>query len=173
LNLERSTIWAAALAAATVGGSLVAACLMPFVALAAIAASTLPRREGITTIVVAWAANQAIGFTLLDYPLDAGTLGWGLAIGAAALAAYAVVAAVLFRANTLLPLLAGAALGFVAYELVLYAYGVAGGGTGAFTPAIVALLAKNEALWLAGLLVAREAVVRLAPGWAPAPRAAA
>ncbi|NYT39859.1 hypothetical protein HZY97_03755 [Sphingomonas sp. R-74633] len=171
--MERSAAWSAALAVATVGGSLVAACLMPFVALAAMAASTLPRREGITTMLIAWAANQAIGFTLLDYPLDAATLGWGIAIGVAALAAYAAIRAVTERTHGLLPLLGASALGFVAYELVLYAYGAAGGGTGAFTQAIVALLAKNEVLWLAGLLIVREAVLRFVPGWAPAPRAAA
>lgn len=173
MQLERSAAWAAALAIATVGGSLAAACLMPFVALAAMTASTLPRREGLTTILVAWAANQAIGFTLLDYPLDGATLGWGLAIGVAALAAFAAIRTVATRAPGLLALLGASALGFVAYELVLYAYGLSGGGTGAFTPAIVALLAKNEALWLAGLLVVREAVRRFAPGWAPTPRAAA
>jgi len=171
--MERSLAWAAALAAATVGGSLVAACLMPFVALAAMTASTLPRREGLATMIVAWAANQAIGFTLLGYPLDAATLGWGLAIGVAALAAYGVIQAVTARAPGILPLLGAAALGFVGYELVLYAYGLSGGGTGAFTQAIVLLLAKNEALWLAGLLVVRAVVLRFAPGWAPAPRAAA
>lgn len=173
MQLERSAAWAAAFAVVTVGGSLIAACLMPFVALATMAASTLPRREGLVTIAVAWAANQAIGFTLLRYPHDAGTLGWGAALGIATLAAYMAVRAVTVRAPGLLPLLGAAALGFLAYELVLYGYGLAGGGTGAFTPAIVALLAKNEALWLAGLLAVRESVLRLAPGWAPAPRAAA
>jgi hypothetical protein len=170
--MERSVAWAAALAVATVGGSLIAACLMPFVALAAMAASTLPRREGVATMLIAWAANQGIGFTLLGYPRDAGTLGWGVAIGVAALAAYAAIRAITARSHGLLPLLGGAALGFVAYELVLYAYGLAGGGTGAFTQAIVALLAKNEALWLAGLLAVRGAVLRLAPGWSPTARAA-
>ncbi|MDG2532713.1 hypothetical protein P6144_03570 [Sphingomonas sp. HITSZ_GF] len=173
MNLERSVPWAAALAIATVGGSLVAACLMPFVALAAMAASTLPRREGVATMLVAWAANQLLGFTLLGYPLDAATQGWGVAIGVAALAAYGVIATVIARSNALLPLLGAAVLGFIAYELVLYAYGAAGGGTGAFTQAIVLLLARNEVLWLAGLLVVRAAVLRLAPGWAPSLRAAA
>lgn len=173
MQFERSAAWAAALAIATVCGSLVAACLMPFVALAAMTASTLPRREGVATMLIAWSANQLLGFTLLGYPGDTATLGWGAALGLAALAAYATVAAVIVRSNSLLPLLGAAALGFVAYELVLYAYGLAGGGAGAFTQAIVLLLAKNEALWFAGLLVAREAVVRFAPRWAPAPRAAA
>lgn len=173
MPMERSAAWAAAFAIATVGGSLVAACLMPFVALAAMAASTLPRREGIATMIIAWAANQALGFTILDYPLDASTLGWGIAIGVAALAAWAAIRAITERANGLLPLLGASALGFVAYELVLYAYGLAGGGTGAFTQAIVVLLAKNEVIWLAGLLAVREAVRTLAAAWAPEPRSAA
>lgn len=173
MQLERSAAWAAALAIATVGGSLVAACLMPFVALAAMAASTLPRREGLVTMLVAWTANQLLGFTLLGYPGDAATLGWGAAIGLAALAAYAAIGAVIARSSSLLRLLGAAVIGFIAYELVLYAYGAAGGGTGAFTQAIVLLLAKNEALWLAGLLLAREAILRFAPRWAPASRAAA
>ena len=39
--MERNLIWAAAIAVATVGGSVAAACLMPFVALATMAAATL------------------------------------------------------------------------------------------------------------------------------------
>ncbi len=170
--MERNIIWAGAIAVVTVGGSLAAACLMPFVALAAMAATTLPRREGLATIAIGWAANQAIGFGLLGYPLDAGALGWGAALGIAALAAFAVVRRTTRGSGAALPLLGAAVLGFVAYELVLYAWGLVGGGTGAFTPAIIGLLARNEALWLAGMIVAREAVMRLAPGWAPAPRAA-
>lgn len=173
MQFERSLAWAAALAVATVGGSLIAACLMPFVALAAMAASTLPRREGIATVLVAWAANQALGFTVLNYPMDLATLGWGFALGAAALAAYAVVSLTIARSNTILPLLGGAVLGFVAYELTLYLYGLAGGGTGAFTQPIIVLLARNEILWLVCLLAIREAVRSLAPAWGHAPRSAA
>lgn len=173
MQLERSAAWAGALAIATVGGSLAAACLMPFVALAAMAAYTLPRREGVATLLVAWAVNQSIGFALLGYPRDAATMGWGVALGAAALAAYATIRAVMARRPGLPALLAAAPLGFLAYELLLYGYGAAGAGTAAFTPAIILLLARNEALWLAGLLAARALVLRVAPGFAPAPRVAA
>lgn len=166
--MERNLIWAAAIAVATVGGSVAAACLMPFVALATIAAATLPRREALLTLAVAWSTNQAIGFGLLGYPLDAGAIGWGVALGTGALAAYATVRALTGARAALLPLVGAAVLAFVAYELVLYLYGLAGGGTGAFTPAIIGVLARNEALWLAGLIAAREMVERLAPGWAPA-----
>jgi hypothetical protein len=171
--MERNLVWAAAIAAATVGGSVVAACLMPFVALATMAAVTLPRREGGATIVTAWAANQAIGFALLGYPLDAGALGWGVALGVAALVAFGTVGAVTRGSTAIVPLVGAAVLGFTAYEIVLYLYGLAAGGTGAFTPAIVALLARSEALWLAGLLVVREAIARLAPAWLPSRPAAA
>ena len=80
-------LWPALLAAAAVGGSLAFACIAPFAALAALAAETQRPRAALGTLALIWAANQAVGFAFLDYPRDASTLLWGLAILVAALLA--------------------------------------------------------------------------------------
>jgi len=72
------------------------ACATPFAAYAVIAAAMLPLSSALLVVGAAWIVNQAIGFGALHYPHDANTLTWGLAIGAAALAA-TVVAALLLR----------------------------------------------------------------------------
>jgi len=63
------------------------ACGMPFAALGALAALTLPARDALVLAVLGWLANQAIGFGFLGYPLDAMTLAWGVALGFSALTA--------------------------------------------------------------------------------------
>src|SRR6266567_8154943 len=71
------------------------ACATPFAAFAVIAAATLPLRPALLVVTGAWLVNQSIGFGALHYPIDASTIAWGLAIGAATLAATAVSATVL------------------------------------------------------------------------------
>src|SRR6185312_7148286 len=61
------------------------ACATPFAAFAAIAAATLPWRPACLVVVGAWLINQAIGFGVHHYPVDASTIAWGFVIGAAAL----------------------------------------------------------------------------------------
>src|SRR5579862_7479693 len=80
-------LWPVLLAVAAVGGSLVFACITPFAAFAALAAETQRPRAALGTLALIWAANQAVGFAFLDYPHDASTLMWGLAILAASLLA--------------------------------------------------------------------------------------
>src|SRR5215813_8544451 len=71
------------------------ACATPFAAFAVVAAAMLPLQTALLAVTGAWLINQAIGFGLLHYPIDANTILWGFAIGMAALAATASAAAVL------------------------------------------------------------------------------
>src|SRR6516162_7851343 len=71
------------------------ACATPFAAFAVIAAAMLPLRPALLVVTGAWLVNQSIGFGALHYPINASTIAWGFTIGAAALVATAVSAAVL------------------------------------------------------------------------------
>ena len=141
--------------------SLALACATPFAAFAVIAAATLPLRPALLVVTGAWLVNQSIGFGALHYPIHASTIAWGFAIGAAALAATAVSAAVLRalppnRAPLVLALALVCAYG--TYELALFAATPFLGGAGAFTMAIVARLGLLNIAWLIGLVVACETV---------------
>ena len=139
------------------------ACATPFAAFAVIAAATLPLRPALLVVTGAWLVNQSIGFGALHYPIHASTIAWGFTIGAAALVATAVSAAVL-RAlplnRTLLMLALALVCAYGAYELALLAATPFLGGAGAFTMAIVARLGLLNIAWLIGLVVACE-IVRL------------
>jgi hypothetical protein len=159
-----SLAWALVLAAATVVGSLAASCLMPFVALATMAAATMTRRQAVATVAAAWAANEAIGFAVLRFPANAGSFGWGAAaLVAAAGAALAASLAVARGRLSAARLAGGFALGFAAYEGLMFAWGLAGGGTATFTAAIVGQIAGNEVIWLAGLAAAHLLLTWRAP----------
>lgn len=160
--------WSGAIALAAVAGSLATACMMPFVAVAVMAAATLPWRQGAATVLIAWAANQALGFGLMGYPLTGYAVGWGVALGAASLGAWAVAGAVLRHGVWDARLVLAAGAGFAVDELLLYGYAHLAGGLGTFTPAIIGQLALNEGLWLAALLAVRALLHRAAPRWVPA-----
>ena len=81
--------WMGLVVLATVLLSRALACAMPFAAVAALGALCAGRRDGVLLVLLAWAANQAVGFGLLHYPVDATTLAWGGAIGLATLAGWA------------------------------------------------------------------------------------
>ena len=83
----QSRLWMGVLIAAAVLFSFALACGMPFVAVGALAALTMPARDARLLAGLGWRANQAIGFGFLGYPLDAMTLAWGVALGFSALAA--------------------------------------------------------------------------------------
>jgi hypothetical protein len=154
----------ALLMAACVLASFALACATPFAAFAVLAAAILPLPAALLVVAAAWIVNQAIGFGALGYPLDARTLFWGVAIGAAAListAAAKLVLRSLQRTGSSPAALALALVGaYAAYEVVLFAFTPALGGAGAFSLAIVARLGLLNLLWLIGLVVARE-VLRL------------
>ena len=155
-------LWIALVAALTVGGSLAFACAAPLAAIGALAALTMGRIEGVTLVIAAWLANQAVGFGILDYPLDASTFGWGAAIGAASVAGFL---AARWAVRVSLPMIVRFALALVVsyavYEVVLYAYGVAVGSTGAFTAEIIGRIFLINAIAFAALLALHRAAVAL------------
>lgn len=156
--------WQLAIAAATIAGTLATACMMPFVALAAVTAATMPRRQAAITIAGIWAVNQLLGFTLLGYPTDPTTIAWGGALGIATLGAMMIAAAVLGRgAATLARLAVAFASAFVAYEAGLYLFALVAGGTGTFTAGIVSRILLNDAGWCAALVAIHMVLTRVAP----------
>lgn len=157
--------WPAVLAATTVIGSLIAACMMPFVALAVVIAASLPARQAIFALTAIFAVNQAIGFIFLGFPLEAYTFTWGAAIGVATVATWATARLLVNPAgdlNAARLALAGAAA-FVTYEALLFVFATQAGGKETFTSAIIAQLAQNEAIWLAVLVTLRVGVATTAP----------
>ena len=164
--------WPLTLAAAAILGSLALACMMPFVALATLAAATMGRAQAVVTVGGIWAVNQLLGFGMFGYPHDAYALGWGAALGAASLAAL-FVARRFAAGSQLLSLRTLAAFGiaFVAYEALLFGYALFAGGTGTFTPAIIFQIFANDAMWLVGLGLLHAILQRSVPGlFGPAPQ---
>lgn len=163
----RPILWPSFLAAATIAGTLATACMMPFVALATVAAATTGRAQAAIAVLGAWAVNQLIGFGLLGYPLDRGAIGWGLALGVAAMAVMIATRAAIGERPGLGRVVVAFVGGFAFYEGLLFGWALVAGGTGTFTPAIVARLFANEAGWGtlmlgAHVLLARRATVRVA-----------
>lgn len=162
--LARNWLWPALLAVAAVGGSWALACVMPFAAFAAMLAVTESRRTALGTMALIWLANQAVGVVALGYPLDVHSIGWGLAIGAAALLATAAASAVAQTGlRHWLRLVLAFVAAFAVYEIALTLVALATGELAEFAPAVVARLAALDAAWLAALVVLREALVLL--GW--------
>ncbi|HTG38761.1 hypothetical protein [Sphingomonas sp.] len=81
-----STLWIMLFTLASTVTTLALACATPFTALAALAATKLRARDGMLLMLAAWVASQVVGFCVLDYPRDASTLGWAIALGTAAIA---------------------------------------------------------------------------------------
>lgn len=139
--------------------SFVLACATPFAAFAVVAAAALPLRPALLVVTGAWLVNQTIGFGVLHYPIDASTIAWGFAIGAAALAATAASIAVLRvlpQVHTPLALALALGCAYGTYEITLFAATPFLGGAGAFTPAIVGRLGLLSVAWLIGLVAVCE-----------------
>jgi hypothetical protein len=118
-SLLQRTVWGTTLTVATVVASWALACATPFAGLAALAALFLPRRDAFVLIVVTWIANQAMGFGLLDYPLDWSTLRGGLNLGVAALASTAAAIAAhraLLKTGFTIAVIGTLTAAFVGYE---------------------------------------------------------
>ncbi|MGH6996531.1 MAG: hypothetical protein ACREES_12580 [Stellaceae bacterium] len=162
--LARNWFWPALLAVAAVGGSWALACVTPFAAFAAMLATTENRRTALGTMALIWFANQAVGVTALGYPLDVHSIGWGVAIGVAALLATAAAAAVAQTGlRHWLRLVLAFVAAFAVYEIALALVALATGELAEFAPATVARLAALDATWLAALVVLRETLALL--GW--------
>lgn len=152
--------WSALLAATTLTGTVVIGCMMPFAAIAAIAALALPRRAGLIAIAACWLGNQVIGFGLLGYPWDAPTFGAGLSLLGASLLGFVTAGRMADRPGAGRAIAAFAAA-FIAYEAALFAYALAFGEAAMFAPGIVGLIALNDGLWFAALWLGWQ-VLRLA-----------
>jgi hypothetical protein len=151
----RDRLWSAVLVVAGAAMGCILLCIAPFVAVATLAARTLPRRAAALAIVAMWCANQAIGFGWSRYPRDASTFAWGAAILAASLAAGYVASRVRPTAYAFLA-------AFAAFELVLFAWSLVAGERGSFTARIVAQVLVGNAFGFAILGVLR--IVLLATG---------
>ncbi len=139
------------------------ACVTPFAAFALAAAYALTPRTALGTIAGVWVANQAVGYAILAYPGDAGTISWGLAIGVAALVSTAIAGATLSHAgrNALVALAAGFVVAFAAYEAAMLPALLMLGGWETFTPSIIGQFALYSLLWAAGLIGGVEVLRRL------------
>lgn len=154
-------LWTITLAAVAVAGSLVTACMMPFVAVATIAAATMPRNQAVLAVLGAWAANQLIGFGLLGFPVTGYAIGWGVALGGASLAVLPLVRRL--AAPSVARIALAFVVAFVLWEGLLFAFALAVGGLGTFTAAIMLKLFANEAMWLAVLGALHLIATRGAP----------
>ncbi len=147
----------AVLAATTLSGTVVLACMMPFAAIAAIAALFLPGRHGVVAIGLCWLGNQALGFGLMGFPWNAATFAAGLSLLGACLVAFAVARAAGEKGGPVLAFLAA----FGAFEASLFAYALAFGDVAMFAPGIVGLIALNDGLWFAGLWLGWQVLARI------------
>ena len=162
-NLNPKTAaWPATLAGTSVLGSFALACVFPFAALAALAATTMRLRTGLVLVTSAWAANQFVGFFILSFPWDAQAVGHGISILAASLIAFgaARMTGGKIAGNSILR--GGVALvsAFIVFQVLLRAYAQFGGGAENFSFEIVRDVAVNDVLWFAGLMTAHFALTR-------------
>lgn len=153
--------WSAMLAATTISGTVVIGCMMPFAAIATIAALALPRWIAFAAILVCWLGNQIIGFGLLGYPWDGPTFGAGLSLLWASLFGWGAAMAIVRWFGTGTAALAAFAGAFIAYEATLFVFAAVFGDVAMFAPEIVGLIAVNDGLWFAGLWFGWQ-VLRLA-----------
>lgn len=162
---KAENIWAATLATASVLGSWIFACIMPFSAIAVLLAATLPARKAMAWMGGVWLANQLVGYLILDYPRTTNSFAQGGSLLFASMAGLFVALEILkWRKNdTLVSLGLAFVAAFVAYESLLYIAALYLGGVETFAPDIVWLVAKNDFFWFAGLLAARVALTRALP----------
>lgn len=157
-------VWPLSLAASTVVGSLLLACVFPFASFAALAALTMTPRRGLMLVTAAWAVNQAAGFFIMSFPWEAQAVGHGIAILAATLAATVVAR---FVADKMKGVAAVRAIGvlasaFVVHQILLRAYASVGGGAENFSTEIISGVALNDAIWFTGLVALRFIIAQFA-----------
>lgn len=159
-------LWSAGLVAAVVGGCLVIGCLDPLVAVAVIAAGALTPLRAVGLTLAAWAAGQAVGFGLHDYPRDFQTIFWGLGIGAGALVALAAAVATLWLLQdraTWLRAGAAFAAAFCAQQAAMLGVEQIVAGSCEIRPAIIAQVFAINAAWFAALMALDTVIARRAP----------
>jgi hypothetical protein len=164
-SAARRFAWIALVVSATIGLSLGLACAMPFAALAAVAALTLPHRDAFLLVGLAWIANQAVGFGLLHYPWTADTFGWGLVILAVSLLATLGAGICASRLDTQPRVFVACAAflaGFAIYEGLLVLVTLAeGSATEALAPNVIAeIFALNAVVFLCLIAASRLPLTR-------------
>jgi hypothetical protein len=152
---EARIAWQTLLAATGAVMTVTLGCVVPFAAMATLAARTLSPRRAITALLAAVLANQAIGFAFLGFPHTLGTAVWAPVFVVATLAAFAVSQRI---AQPILALVAS----FTAYEGVLAAFTFATEHSlTAFAPAIVGQVALGNLIGLAVLVPVYCAIVAI------------
>jgi hypothetical protein len=166
-----NTLWIALIAALSVGGSYIYACAAPFAAVAALAATKMDRASGLTLVLLAWLANQAVGYGLLQYPQTASSFAWGGAIGLAAVAGFFAARLAAKVRPHVVALAVSFLAAFAVYELALYAAGFfLGSSEEAFSAEVVGQILATNAVSFAGLLILHRIagiVAWLRPATAP------
>ena len=159
-----TALWVALIAALCVGGSFAYACAAPLAAISALAAIKMGRSDGVVLVTIAWLANQAVGYGLLDYPQTANSFAWGGAIGVAAIAGfYATRSVLVIGLPRIATLCAALVAAFAAYEIILYATGlVLGSSVSAYSPAVVGRIFAINAVSFLGLLLLHRIAVAIA-----------
>jgi hypothetical protein len=152
----RLMLWLAVLVGAGCAFSLGFACAVPLAAFGAIAALTLDRGHAVALALAVWAANQAIGFTVLHYPTDASSLEWGGILGVIAVLSAVVplelVRMMRRRGMTGLAVPASFLCAFAVYEGGLFLVSAAVmGGTENYTAAIIGRILAVNLVAFAGL----------------------
>lgn len=159
-----STLWIALVIALAMLGSFAYACAAPLAAIAALAALTLGRTEGLILVVATWLINQFVGYALLDYPHTFSSYAWGLAIGAGAVLGFLAARTVASNAHTrwlVIPLVFVTA--FVFYQTGMFAAASTFTSAGnAFSTSIVSEVVTINAVAFAGFLVVHRIAVALA-----------
>lgn len=156
------------LAIASVAFSLALACAAPFAGLAATTAVFLSPRHAIAAALAGWAANQAVGYGLLGYPVDAESFAWGAALGVSAVAAaLAALGSMRTMSAVIAPAVAFVAAFAVQQATVFAATAILPSHPEAFAPSVVAALFFTNALAFAVLagsvFVAQRAIAALRP----------
>jgi hypothetical protein len=154
--------WIALMAASSLAFSLAFACAAPLAALAALAALRFGLRAGALAVLGAWVANQAAGYGLLGYPMEASSFAWGGALGLAALAAFAAARFARDRANSMIAAHAAFAAALCADQIALYAASfLLPTGPEAFSAATISYVAQINGLAFALFLCLQAAGERL------------
>jgi hypothetical protein len=152
----RRPIWIALLVAASVAFSLGFACATPLAAFAAIAALSMPRKDALLLIGLVWLANQAVGFSVLHYPLTPNCFAWGAGLGIVAVLATLGAEWTAGRFNPLGRLASALAFlaAFAIYEVPLFLTSIiVQSGVEDYTAAIVGRIFAINAVAFIGLFV--------------------
>ncbi|MEM6848910.1 MAG: hypothetical protein AAF580_12725 [Pseudomonadota bacterium] len=140
------------LALASVAFSLALACAAPFAGLAATAALFLSPRHAVAAALAGWVANQAVGYGLLGYPMDAESFAWGAVLGVSAVvAALAALCAMRMAPAVVAPAVAFVAAFALQQATVLAATAILPSHPDAFALSVIAALFATNALAFAVL----------------------